>query len=85
MIGTTVAFTCYLKKLEKAVKWTFEGNRLPNNVKLTTIHGKFPKSILNIESVQRFNVGTYTCHGKNIQEHYFEGDGVLDVLDVICK
>ena len=67
------------------MKWTFEGNGLPKNVKLSAIYGNFRKSVLKLESVQRYNVGTYTCHGKTIQKDYFEGDGVLNVIDVICK
>lgn len=76
-IGDEVVFLC---QSEGNITWMFNGNKLPNNVKISeTYHGLHK---ITISNVKFSNSGTYSCTNIDSGNSLSQGYGVLSVKGI---
>lgn len=72
-LGETVTFIC---KDVLRENWTFKRGPLPSNAEVSRYSTSYD-SWLTITNIIMENIGTYTCTGIDINQNYFEDDGIL--------
>ena len=78
--GDTVEFTCFGYKTFRW-DWIFEDDSLPDNaVVYPHADSSIMKSTLTLTNVQKYNSGTYECHGYDKNTLEFHAEGILLVM-----
>ena len=76
-VGDIVTFVCHSTI---QVKWLFNDEELPGNVKVNKLHTSSNSYTLTINKVGLDNTGQYECFGKTTQNLEFKDKGQLDVI-----